>query len=335
MINNKEINEDLKFIPLNIKKQFIGKNSTWVPLIDGDNIQLENLNEKFLVNFENNINNLSLEQRDIRVLNNVDDNMLPNIKKEKFEENFDLEYPSETYEEELYSYNKDDCKNTSNNLNYNNQIKNNNPNNNNMGYSNEINNNNYNKNLNNNEKYYSNDLNNNGAYNNNNQNKYGNNYDNLSNKVNNNPNNNGNDYNNNLNNNEAYNNNNKNKYGNNYNNLNNKVNSNPNNNGNDYNNNLNNNDTYNNNQNTDEPVELDYYKELIHMSLLRSVDFNSNSDTNFRGNKLSSKIDEIFNQVKSEDSIVETFKVYNIPKPISDLVIKKIIKIALENYECK
>ena len=295
MINNKEINEDLKFIPLNIKKQFIGKNSTWVPLIDGDNIQLENLNEKFLVNFENNINNLSLEQRDIRVLNNVDDNMLPNIKKEKFEENFDLEYPSETYEEELYSYNKDDCKNTSNNLNYNNQSKNNNPNNNNMGYSNEINNNNYNKNLNNNEKYYSNDLNNNGAYNNNNQNKYGNNYDNLSNKVNNNPNNNGNDY----------------------------------------NNNLNNNDTYNNNQNTDEPVELDYYKELIHMSLLRSVDFNSNADTNFRGNKLSSKIDEIFNQVKSEDSIVETFKVYNIPKPISDLVIKKIIKIALENYECK
>lgn len=294
MINNKEINEDLKFIPLNIKKQFIGKNSTWVPLIDGDNIQLENLNEKFLVNFENNINNLSLEQRDIRVLNNVDDNMLPNIKKEKFEENFDLEYPSETYEEELYSYNKDDCKNTSNNLNYNNQIKNNNPNNNNMGYSNEINNN-YNKNLNNNENYYSDDLNNNGAYNNNNQNKYGNNYDNLSNKVNNNPNNNGNDY----------------------------------------NNNLNNNDTYNNNQNTDEPVELDYYKELIHMSLLRSVDFNSNADTNFRGNKLSSKIDEIFNQVKSEDSIVETFKVYNIPKPISDLVIKKIIKIALENYECK
>ena len=71
------------------------------------------------------------------------------------------------------------------------------------------------------------------------------------------------------------------------------------------------------------------------MSLLRSVDFNSNTDTNFRGNKLSSKIDEIFNQVKSEDSIVETFKVYNIPKPISDLVIKKIIKIALENYECK
>ena len=294
MINNKEINEDLKFIPLNIKKQFIGKNSTWVPLIDGDNIQLENLNEKFLVNFENNINNLSLEQRDIRVLNNVDDNMLPNIKKEKFEENFDLEYPSETYEEELYSYNKDDCKNTSNNLNYNNQIKNNNPNNNNMGYSNEINNNNYNKNLNNNEKYYSNDLNNNGAYNNNN--KDGNNYNNK---------------------------------------LNNKVNNNPNNNGNDYNNNLNNNDTYNNNQNTDEPVELDYYKELIHMSLLRSVDFNSNADTNFRGNKLSSKIDEIFNQVKSEDSIVETFKVYNIPKPISDLVIKKIIKIALENYECK
>ena len=294
MINNKEINEDLKFIPLNIKKQFIGKNSTWVPLIDGDNIQLENLNEKFLVNFENNINNLSLEQRDIRVLNNVDDNMLPNIKKEKFEENFDLEYPSETYEEELYSYNKDDCKNTSNNLNYNNQSKNNNPNNNNMGYSNEINNNNYNKNLNNNEKYYSNDLNNNGAYNNNN--KDGNNYNNK---------------------------------------LNNKVNNNPNNNGNDYNNNLNNNDTYNNNQNTDEPVELDYYKELIHMSLLRSVDFNSNADTNFRGNKLSSKIDEIFNQVKSEDSIVETFKVYNIPKPISDLVIKKIIKIALENYECK
>lgn len=333
MINNKEINEDLKFIPLNIKKQFIEKNSTWVPLIDGDNIQAENFNENFLVNFENNINNLSLEQRDIRVLNNVDDNMLPNIKKEKFEENFDLEYPSETYEEELYSYNKDDCKKTNNNLNYNNQSKKNNYNNNLNYYDyNNENNNNYKEN--NGYKY-----NNNPNYNNKNNNNQNNNIEyNNGIDTNGNINKNGNNYNGNINNNDNNYDKNIDNNTNNYNNLNNNKNNynkNLNNNGDNYNNNLNNNGSYNNSQNKDEPIELDYYKELIHMSLLRNVDFNSNIDTNFRGNKLNSKIDEIFNQVKSEDSIVETFKVYNIPKPISDLVIKKIIKIALENYECK
>ena len=68
------------------------------------------------------------------------------------------------------------------------------------------------------------------------------------------------------------------------------------------------------------------------MSLLRDVDFNIND--NFRNTKnLNKKIDEIFNIIKKEESIIETFKVYNIPKPLSDLIIKKIIKISLENYE--
>lgn len=259
------VNEDLKFIPLNIKKQFIEKNSTWIPLIDGEDLQIENLNENFLMNFENNINNFSLEQRNIKVLDNTDENkMIPNIKKQKFEEDFNLEYPSETYEEELYSYNNEGCKKTNNNnLNYSNENKMNN---------------NYYKDNNLNYYNYDNDNYNNNSYKSNNNNNY-------------------------------------------------------------KDDNMKNNKTYNKNeefQDKNKLIEVDYYKELIHMSLLREVDFNLNIDNNLRNNKnLNLKIDEIFNKIKGEESIVETFKVYNVPKPISDLVIKKIIKIALENYEYK
>lgn len=239
MISNKENdydNEDLKFIPINIRTQFTEKNSTWLPQLDVNNLQSENLNESFLINFENNINDLSLERRNIKILDNIDTKKaLPDMKKEKFEEDFDLEYPSETYEEELYSYNKEDCKKINNNFNSNNFN------------SNSSNYNNVNKDINN----KNNEMNNN--------------------KI-------------------------------------------------------------KNNENT--LMELDYYTELIHMSLLRDVDFNIND--NFRNTKnLNKKIDEIFNIIKKEESIIETFKVYNIPKPLSDLIIKKIIKISLENYEDK
>lgn len=244
MISNKENdydNEDLKFIPINIRTQFTEKNSTWLPQLDVNNLQSENLNESFLINFENNINDLSLERRNIKILDNIDTKKaLPDMKKEKFEEDFDLEYPSETYEEELYSYNKEDCKKINNNFNSNNFN------------SNPSNYNNVNKDINN------------------------------------------------------------------------------------KNNEMNNNKIKNNENSSDENtlIELDYYTELIHMSLLRDVDFNSND--NFRNTKnLNKKIDEIFNIIKKEESIIETFKVYNIPKPLSDLIIKKIIKISLENYEDK
>lgn len=252
MISNKEYiynkennddNEDLKFIPINIRTQFTEKNSTWLPQLDVNNLQSENFNESFLINFENNINDLSLERRNIKILDNIDTKKaLPNMKKEKFEEDFDLEYPSETYEEELYSYNKGDCKKI---------------------------NNNFNSNLSNYNNFNSNSSN----------------YDNV------------------------------NKY---------------------INNEMSNNKIKNNENSSDENtlIELDYYTELIHMSLLRDVDFNSND--NFRNTKnLNKKIDEIFNIIKKEESIIETFKVYNIPKPLSDLIIKKIIKISLENYEDK
>jgi len=84
----------------------------------------------------------------------------------------------------------------------------------------------------------------------------------------------------------------------------------------------------NNKDNQDEP---------IHMNLLRSFNFECYLDNSYRGGSSSQmeEIDRIFNVIKGDNSIVETFKAYNIPKPISNLIIKKVIKITLENSRSK
>ncbi|MGG7212947.1 hypothetical protein ACQPUY_04935 [Clostridium nigeriense] len=84
----------------------------------------------------------------------------------------------------------------------------------------------------------------------------------------------------------------------------------------------------NNKDNQDEP---------IHMNLLRNFNFECYLDNSYRGESSSQmeEIDRIFNVIKGDNSIVETFKAYNIPKPISNLIIKKVIKITLENSRSK
>lgn len=80
----------------------------------------------------------------------------------------------------------------------------------------------------------------------------------------------------------------------------------------------------------------DYIEEPIHMELLRNLNFQNYLGNSYRG-ETENQLDEdmIFNMVKSDNSIVDTCKAYNIPKPISDLIIKKIIRISLENSKNK
>lgn len=82
--------------------------------------------------------------------------------------------------------------------------------------------------------------------------------------------------------------------------------------------------------------EDDYIEEPIHMELLRNLNFENYLDRSYRGemeNQL--EVDMIFKTIKDDNSIVDTFRAYNVPTPISDLIIKKIIKINLENSKCK
>lgn len=74
------------------------------------------------------------------------------------------------------------------------------------------------------------------------------------------------------------------------------------------------------------------FEEPIHMELLRNLNFDNLIEDNFRGegNKIKD-IDNIFNIIKEDNSIIETFKAYNMPKPIYELILKKIIKTTLEN----
>ncbi|MBE6053088.1 MAG: hypothetical protein E7212_04100 [Clostridium sartagoforme] len=75
----------------------------------------------------------------------------------------------------------------------------------------------------------------------------------------------------------------------------------------------------------------------IHMELLRNLSFQNILDNNYRGGEESTlnEVDTIFNIIKGDNSIVDTFKAYNIPAPIYNLVIKKIIYVTLENLRGK
>lgn len=284
--------EDLKFIPLNITEPFREKDSTWFPIIDMALPAFNEIPNSFVLNFITPMDNSNLQGNTLKTLDyiqNDNSNLQNNNQSAKeFEKDFNLEYPSETLSEELFSYNKEDkCKkgtSTTNNGNNNaTNMQKTNPNT--MSNFNGINNLNVSNN--------SSGMNNPNTMNN-------------SNWMNN-PN----------------------------------IMNNPN----EMNNpNIMNNPNTTNNPNGMQNMNIksminnrNYMEEPIHMELLRNLSFGDYLTKSYRGEEDNNldKVDMIYGSIKNDNSIMETFKTYNIPKPIYQLITKKIIKITLDDENCK
>ena len=311
-LNRQEDDDDLKFIPLNIKEPFLDKDSSWFPMIDTALPTFSDLPNSFVLGFSSSVDNSNVEGNLLKTLDFIQNSNLnvPNTANNQavneFNNSFNLEYPSETLSEQLYSYNKDGgCKSingsTNNNLNIPNM-------NNNTGNMNGIDMNNGNMNGMNMNNGNMNGMN----TNNGNMQGYNSSYGNM----------------------QGYNSN----YGNNTSKLNNTGGMN--------NTNMKGLNGYNYNNNQEAGIQDEKNTrvspntnkdELIHMNLLRSINLDDYLYDGYRGESgdLMQEIDRIFNLVKSDNSIMDTFKAYNLPKPISDLIIKKIIKMTLENSKCK
>lgn len=298
-LNRQEDDDDLKFIPLNIKEPFLDKDSSWFPMIDTALPTFSDLPNSFVLGFSSSVDNSNLEGNSLKTLDFIQNSNLnvPNTGNNQaineFNNSFNLEYPSETLSEELYSYNKDGgCKSINGSMN--NNVNMPNMNNGNMNGMNMNNGNMNGMNMNNGNMNGMNT-------NNGNMQGYNSNYGNNTSK---------------LNNTGGMNNTNmKGLNGYNYNNQEAGIQDEK-------------NTRVSPNTNKD---------ELIHMNLLRSLNFDDYLYDGYRGESgnLMQEIDRIFNLVKSDNSIMDTFKAYNLPKPISDLIIKKIIKMTLENSKCK
>ncbi len=78
----------------------------------------------------------------------------------------------------------------------------------------------------------------------------------------------------------------------------------------------------------------EYLEEPIHMELLRNLDFEDYLIKPYRGED-ENQIDNIFKMINNDNSVTDTFKAYNIPRPIYELITKKIIKMTLDNSNCK
>lgn len=269
-MNGKE-DDDLKFIPLNISEPFRDKDSTWFPIIDMALPTFSEVPNTFTLSFANTnpIDNSNLQVNTLNTLGyiqNDNSNLQNNGNKQvkNFEKNFNLEYPSETLNEELMSYNKENkCKkNANNSIN-----KNNNTTNIQKSTSDQMSNLNEMKNP--NVMNNPNIINNPSVMNNTN--------------------------------------------------------------------NMNNTTGMQNINNESMINNRDYIEEPIHMELLRNLNFDSYLNKSYRGeeeNKLN-QIDIIFGSIKNDNSIIETFKAYNMPRPIYELVIKKIIQLAVDEANCK
>lgn len=269
-MNGKE-DDDLKFIPLNISEPFRDKDSTWFPIIDMALPTFSEVPNTFTLSFANTnpIDNSNLQVNTLNTLGyiqNDNSNLQNNGNKQvkNFEKNFNLEYPSETLNEELMSYNKENkCKkNANNSIN-----KNNNTTNIQKSTSDQMSN--FNEMKNPNVMNNPNIINNPSAMN--------------------------------------------------------KTNS------------MNNTTGMQNINNESMINNRDYIEEPIHMELLRNLNFDSYLNKSYRGeeeNKLN-QIDIIFGSIKNDNSIIETFKAYNMPRPIYELVIKKIIQLAVDEANCK
>lgn len=269
-MNGKE-DDDLKFIPLNISEPFRDKDSTWFPIIDMALPTFSEVPNTFTLSFANTnpIDNSNLQVNTLNTLGyiqNDNSNLQNNGDKQvkNFEKNFNLEYPSETLNEELMSYNKENkCKKNANNS---------------------INKNNNTTNI---QKSTSDQMSNLNEMKNSN--------------VMNNPN----------------------------------IINNPS--GMNNTNNMNNTTGMQNINNESMINNRDYIEEPIHMELLRNLNFDIYLNKSYRGeeeNKLN-QIDIIFGSIKNDNSIIETFKAYNMPRPIYELVIKKIIQLAVDEANCK
>ncbi len=269
--NVKSEDDDLKFIPLNVREPFIDKDSSWFPVIDLNLPSFSNIPQGFVLGFTAQTDNSNLVGTRLKTLDYVQSNNL-NVKdtenpieKKQFEEDFNLYYPSETLGEELPSYNKEDkCKkiNASEESTNKNNISNISKNPQVQGM---------NQGMNNSEMQGINNLEAQGI--NNPKTQEMDNINNQGTKI----------------------------------------------------------------QDMNMKNSSGDLAEPIHMKLLRNLDFESYLDTEYRGDEESKikDIDRIFNIIKDDKSIVDTLKAYNLPKPIYDLIIKKIIKLTLENSKYK
>ncbi|MGG7144526.1 hypothetical protein ACQPVP_13875 [Clostridium nigeriense] len=126
-LNRQQEYDDLKFMPLNIREPFLDKDSSWFPIIDMALPTFSELSNNFLLGFATPVDNSNLQGNSLKTLDFIQNNNLNvqnaqnNQSAEDFTKDFNLEYPSETLSEELYSYNKDEgCKsinNSTNNMN--------------------------------------------------------------------------------------------------------------------------------------------------------------------------------------------------------------------------
>ena len=108
-----DINDDLKFIPLNLKEPFKSKDSSWIPFINID-VETDHMTNNFFLGLPN-----LQETNTFTTLPNI--NAMPelpyplvtptqsiyDLDNEKNIIDEDELYPSETLEDELYSYNED------------------------------------------------------------------------------------------------------------------------------------------------------------------------------------------------------------------------------------
>ena len=277
MYNNDRVSkkeDDLKFIPLNITETFTNRGSAWFPVIDMSLPTFGEIPNSFALNFAMPMDNSKLQINSLNTLDYIQNDNINiqnnNQEKKQFEQDFDLEYPSETLGEELISYNKEEkCKKkTSNNSNLNNP---------NLSTGNV-----------NNTK---NGINNNASMNNASMNNASMNNASMNNASTNNA-------------------------------------------------STNNNGMSNNGIDTDVQSNInkrDFIEEPIHMELLRNLNFENYLNNGYRGESINQldEVDRIFSIVKSDNSIIDTFKAYNIPRPIYELIIKKIISLSLENLSNK
>ena len=112
--------DDLKFIPLNISEPFRAKDSTWFPIIDIALPAFSEIPNSFASSFSTPFNNSNVQPNTLKTLDfiqgdnaNLQKNNLQknNQQLQNFQQDFDLEYPSEIFNEELPSYNKNEkCK---------------------------------------------------------------------------------------------------------------------------------------------------------------------------------------------------------------------------------
>ena len=89
--------------------------------------------------------------------------------------------------------------------------------------------------------------------------------------------------------------------------------------------------------NTNQTTSRAYISEPIHMQLLKNISFEGCLEEEYRGEfcSISDRIDDVYETIDKDQAIIDIFKAYNVPKPIYQLVIKKIIKISLENCHNK